>query len=454
MSERTKFYENNFKEYFYYKDLVNNTNTEKPFLKSSSINLENIKNDNFDENDSNIERSYNYNFVQKGLINPIINLFENNEAILLHHFIKYYNETSNIKIFLDKMLYIYSNLIINLKQTDLDKVLKNIDGIDSKILLNNTILEENDKIQIKNYLIKNYSNKRIDNIEINNKLYKFDAINLKNTQSIENINDDSLKELMENDITINLEKPFYMYILLLYKSGFFNFYNHMYDILNECDNQENNKYYCKRLKLGAIKYLQYCIFSDVLKNYISKNIIHDTQLVYSDTSLTRNNILLSETDFNDPNYYISYISSGNLKSSVNDLKRDILLYVEFQNLSESQIDIYNSLINLKTSNYIELEKSTNENKDNINNYTTEKLRKNNIVRTLKEKNERSLTQLTNNRKTLMLYSFLLIIYVIFNMLTLLKLTDISSELLLVLNMLILVIIIIYFFIKIIKNILI
>jgi hypothetical protein len=440
---RTDAYNNVYRQYFQYKyynfvpsddalgsedkNIINPVPVK--ILPSIDPITENIK------DRGNIERSYDYNYVKPYLIKPLFDFFTKSESdILFHYYMKYNSEAlKNNFSFLKSLLYIFSNLIKNL-------------SIDISIELNGVNIEADDiiKDKMQEFLFNNYFNKRIDGIEINNEYIYFNLIDIKDITSSTLL----YSKLVDDDNINHSGKTFNRYLLMLYKYGFFNFYNHIIDVINECTTFSEKKvnYYCNRLKIGAVKILQYYIISDILKFFILAR--KNNKIV----SLSTNRIYIEGDSVYDCDSQFETDDLDLTEENLNILKQDIVKYWQIQDILVSKINTEDGLIQLKDFKSLQIFDVISDNNNDINKINQKNENTDNIVRTLTEKNVTSNVILKNNKIKLILFGIMVLCYIIINITILFNLVKIPTHTILLLNSIILIIMIIYIFINILKKI--
>ncbi len=440
---RTNFYNNYYKQYFEYK-VFNEDGTPKADLEKVikfSDNIYRIEpdfiypnpiNENI-TNRGNIERSYDYDYVRLNLIDPLLNKFKltKKQDKLFHYYIKYNVEALQNKYsFAQSILFVYSNLI---KHQSI--LFRFRDGRPS-VNLNDT-----EKSSLQEFIFKNYLNKRIDGIEINNEYIKF-KYPLTRSDMEKLRNDDNIK---------HSGSPLNMYLYYMCNNGFFNFYNHIIDVSNECTKSRKKKfsYYCNKLKIGAIKILLYYFLSDILKEFIlARKETHPISLTGS--SVYAGTVYGNASKFIDSDFEGTPLK---LKESVTDkLKYDIANYWEIQLSIISTLSIEDSLISQKNFKSLQIfdDITNNENILNTINQKNEKTKI--LIDTLVEKNDVSLNTIKRNKIILVLFAILVILYIILNIVILSDFVKVSKYIVSLVNTIILIIMIIYIFINILKKI--
>jgi hypothetical protein len=325
-----------------------------------------------------IEKSYNFEFVKRKLIDKLFVFFSSPKIFHKYiHYSKLYNKFG----FLKQQLYIFSNLLLEQNTTF---TFKNPNDIQ---------IDSAQKKIVKEFLCNKYLNKKIDGIYKKKVYINFDSIVID-----ENLPDDSIiYQFTSNEL----------YILFCYKNGLFNYYNHMVDLVNSCNdpnfiNGGGDLYYCNRAKIGAIKTLEYYLISELVLHFVT-----DIK------STASNKILLSNTDYNDTNYGCNTIST--LNGTPSKLEIDIRYFIDkFINLS-STINIESELINQK---FYKSKKSGDDIKKNeakIFDLDENTFKVENINKTLKDKNDNILHTSLKSRIYMILVVCVMAFYIMVNL---------------------------------------
>jgi hypothetical protein len=428
---RTQFY-TEFRKYFQYetyefnknKDSSNVTmnNGSKNFLLPEPLNLPYPENIIENINDrGNIERSFDFDFVKPNLINPLQS-FMSSDIFFHNYMILSKKAFDNSYTFLKTLLFVHSSLLnsinIEILQNPMKKYFINLPNFSNKNLMKD----------LSSYIYINYEAKHIDGIIINGDFAKFK--DLKQFESLNKLND--------------TEKLLYF----LYNNGYFNYYNHIIDVVSNCSIINENQYYCNRLKIGAVKVLEFYLLTESLLNFIK-----DLKPI---TEKDQSKLILNGTIYKDVIYDCkSKFMSQDLKSSwssKNLLKQDIIQYYNMISNLTSKINIETDLINQKFFNVLNKSKKIELNENIIKDLDIDKKRSSNIIITLEEKNDIAKKKFYKNRNIMFLIGLIVILYIIINMLILVKYIEFDSYNLLIINVTILIILLLYIFINKVKNI--
>jgi hypothetical protein len=425
---RTQFY-NDFRKYFQYETYefnqdktsheVSMKNDIKNFLISEPLDLpypENIVEDIKDR--GNLERSFDYEFVKPNLLNPILSFM--NSDVFFHNYMTLSKKAlDNNYTFLKTLLFVHSSLINSI----------NIDIIKNQIKTYFTDKNTPNYIMkdLSSYIYINYENKKIDGIIKNGNLTQFKDLE----NSLNNLSD--------------IEKILYF----LYKQGYFNYYNHIINVVSNCSIKNDNQYYCNRLKIAAVKVLEFYLITESLLKFI-------IDLKPSEDNKTQPKLILNGTIYRDTRYDCkSYISNNDLTSSwssKNLLKQDLIQYYNMIGILTSTINIETDLINQKFFNVLNNSKKIETNENSIKDLDVDKKESSNIIITLNDKNEVAKKNLHKNKIIMFLIGIIVIFYIIINMLILLKFIQFDSSDILKINITILILLLLYIFIYKLKNI--
>ncbi len=323
--------------------------------------------------DGVIEKSFDFEFVKGELIDKLFLFYKSPK--LFNKYV-YYSTIYNKFAFLKQQLFIIANLLLNQETSFTFKS------------ENDIMIDANQRKIVKDLLCTEYLNKKIDGVYVEKKYITFDSIILDS-----NLKDDSIIY----KFTANQK-----YLLFCYKTGLFNYYNHMVDVVSSCNDFNGDLYYCNRAKIGAIKTLQYYLITELLLHFV-------TDIKSSDT----NKILLSNTDYNDINYNCGTKSIKGVTPS--KLEKDIRYFInEFINLS-STINIESELINQKFYKSKKSESNIEKNEVKITNLDENTFKVENINRTLKDKNDNILYTSLKTRISMIIVACIMVFYIMINM---------------------------------------
>jgi hypothetical protein len=394
---RENNYTLDYKNYFAYKKYDENytTSTEEKYLTSVDCTMYVSGVQKTDSGDrSNIERCFDYSFVKPYLITPLLDLFISSEDVLFNKLNEYLTTAKNYT-FTKFLLYIFSKLITNLS------TINNID-YDSTTLNN-----------IQEYIYSNYYNKKINFYTIDNVTYDFTST------------DSTVIETITSNTNANC-------VYDLYKLGFFNYYNHVIDTLTEtCD--DKFKYYCVKLKNGAINILHYYLSTEILYFFIaSKNISN----YYNNSNNSCSNSIENNISSSD--------STQTCSDSCTTLQKDIVTFTNFMSKLITKINIYDELINQKNYNSISQYDIIKTKDDSINEVSQNNIQIEGTLLTLKEKNDNINKIVNKNKFKRLLFAIFIILY--FGLNALLITINFKQYEVLVGNLLILMIMTLYLFI--------
>ena len=366
-----------------------------------------------------ITKSYDFNYVKTNLINKLYTFYKPHQ--LFNRYISF-SRTYEKQPFTKKHLYIAASLL-EFQDTKFSLFAKEDVQTTPK-----------QRTAIKNFIASNYVNKKIDGIFMSDTYVKFDDIDVAAVVAAQSpeTHVDSDKEVKSENILTNMTVN-QKYILLCYKQGLFNYYNNIISVINECVNYNNDIYYCNRIKVGAIKTLEYYLMSDLMLEFVKQ-------------VKTEKDFLLSQTIYNDAQYdCTSKIVAGTKAPS--RLEKDIRYFLDsFINLS-SKMNIETELINQKFYKTTQNEVDVQNNDKNIDNLSQNTAKTENIIRTLIDKNLNAYSLLYKNRIILLICAIIVLGYLFVNMMIFMKYLQVSPSMTLLANSVVLVLLILYIIIN-------
>lgn len=381
-----------------------------------------------------MEDSFNEEYIIKQLIAPLLALY-NDKTINIKYYDYLFHAVMNASY--DSTKYTHYKRLMHIQKT----IIKNQNNTlslytDSSIKLNT--------VQIKSLLDKlsYYEGKKIDNILVKNKIIRFDEIDMKKT-TVDSRSTPTLSPItldLLNSLTIDQYALF-----ALYNMGIFKYYNHVIDVSIDCNAKDYNgdKYYCNRVRVAAIKLLEYTFLTEIAHAFIE-------EVKKPGSSININNVSSvygSDSGGYDCNSIISVVVREKYS-----LKNDIKEYIDRTLLLTSTLNIEQNLLDHKYFKGILNNKLIKTNEIDIKSLDQNNFQKENIVRTLEEKNKLKHSTLLKNRLIMLVIAVCVLAYIGLNMAIFVKYIDMPIQIVFLVNLIVLIAIILYKFINILKTI--